>query len=74
MIQKVPDIVLEVPNDAGVSKESVLDMLILNVTHTVIFHPLQLGLAPPAQEVMDTTMVIIPIVCQIRNQIQYYHL
>ena len=64
MIQKVSDIVLEVPNNAGVSKEGVLDMLVLNVTHTVVLHPLQLGLAPPAQEVMDTTMVIIPIVWQ----------
>ena len=64
MIQKVTDIVLEVPNDAGVSKESILDMLVLNVTHTVVLHPLQLGLAPPTQEVMDTTMVIIPIVWQ----------
>ena len=62
MIQQGPDVVLEVPDDAVVGVEGVLAVLVLHVTHAVTLHPLQLGHASPAKEVMDTTVEIIPIV------------
>ena len=62
MIQQIPDIVLEVTDDADVCVEGVLVVLVLQVADTVVLHSLQLGLAPPAKEVMNTTMVIIPVV------------
>ena len=62
MIEKDHHIVLEVPDDADVSVEGVLGVLVLHVTHAVVLYPLQLGLTSPAKEVMDTTVEIVPIV------------
>ena len=62
MIEQGPHIVLEVPDDADVSVEGVLGVLVLHVTHAVVLYPLQLGLTSPAKEVMDTTVEIVPIV------------
>ena len=63
MVEDEADVVFEVLDNVRVSEEDVLQVRI-NVAHAIVLYPTQLRLVPPAQEVMDASMVIIPVVSE----------